>query len=201
MTFRLEEKIFIENFNLFEFKKWLALKGGKVLFPKRIINSVYFDNNLKMYTDSVEGVTPRKKIRIRAYECEKFLYSIKFNKEIKTTFYNYRDKKVQKYYLKKNTLNNSIFDETYGICNPILNVVYERSYYQLNDVRLTIDENIKYFLVSNGIISNFGIKEKEKVVEIKSNNINAHDYLKSLLPLPRSRFSKYCRGVELLNLY
>ena len=45
------------------------------------------------------------------------------------------------------------------------------------------------------------IKEKEKVVEIKSNNINAHDYLKSLLPLPRSRFSKYCRGVELLNLY
>jgi hypothetical protein len=73
MSLRLEEKIFIKDLNLFKFKKWLFAHGAKILYPKRIVNSIYFDNELKMYSDSVEGVTvPRKKIRIRAYDNEKF---------------------------------------------------------------------------------------------------------------------------------
>ena len=67
MNFRLEEKISINNFNVFDFKKWLFSKGAKILYPSRIINSIYFDNNLKMYSDSNEGTVPRKKIRIREY--------------------------------------------------------------------------------------------------------------------------------------
>ena len=40
--------------------------SGKILYPERNINSVYFDNdNLSMYHDSIEGSVPRKKIRIR----------------------------------------------------------------------------------------------------------------------------------------
>ena len=67
MSFRIEEKISINNFNVFEFKKWLFSKGAKTLYPQRIINSIYFDNKLRMYSDSNEGIVPRKKIRIRSY--------------------------------------------------------------------------------------------------------------------------------------
>ena len=77
MSFRLEEKISIDNFNIFDFKKWLFSKGAKILYPPRIINSIYFDNNLKMYCDSNEGTVPRKKIRIRTYQTKNFLILIK----------------------------------------------------------------------------------------------------------------------------
>lgn len=200
MSFRQEEKIFIEKINLFEFKKWLILKGAKILFPQRIINSVYFDNNYKMYQDSVEGITPRKKIRIRSYDVKSFLNAKKFSKEVKITYYNYRDKKVENYYVNSKKLNFSINDEDYGVCKPILNVIYVRNYFIFKSIRITLDEDINYFLIKNGKISNFGIKDKEKIIEIKSSNLKNNDYLKNLIPLPRSRFSKYCRGIELFNI-
>ena len=38
------------------------------LYDNRVINSVYFDNNkFEIYHDSVEGISPRKKIRLRYY--------------------------------------------------------------------------------------------------------------------------------------
>ena len=84
MSFRLEEKISYKNFNLFEFKKWLFENNAIKLYPPRIINSVYFDNNFKMYEDSVEGIVPRKKIRVRTYNTSNFFLSTKgFKKETK----------------------------------------------------------------------------------------------------------------------
>ena len=60
MNFRLEEKISYKNFNIFEFKKWLIANNAKSLYPSRIINSVYFDKNFKMYDDSIEGLCQKK---------------------------------------------------------------------------------------------------------------------------------------------
>ena len=38
------------------------------LFPDRHVSSVYFDNReLKIYQDSMKGLLPRKKFRIRNY--------------------------------------------------------------------------------------------------------------------------------------
>ena len=68
MSFRFEKKA------LFHFSDYNNLKNlifnlkGSILYPKRKIESLYFDNyNYQAFTDSEEGVLPRKKIRIRNY--------------------------------------------------------------------------------------------------------------------------------------
>ena len=61
MSFRIEEKINIHKNNSIFLKNWLSENNAKVLFPPRIISSIYFDNdNFEMYHNSIEGVLPRK---------------------------------------------------------------------------------------------------------------------------------------------
>ncbi len=199
MSFRLEEKISYKNFDVFEFKKWLIYNNAKSLFPSRVINSIYFDNNFKMYDDSVEGTVPRKKIRVRTYSTNNFFSSQKnFKKEIKHTYYNYRSKKTNKFVFDKNNFFVGIYDQDYGNCKPILNVVYQRSYFKIFNIRLTLDENITYRKINNRSLSNISMRDKEYVVELKTGNINNIDFLKEMFPIPRTRFSKYCRGIEIL---
>ena len=68
MTFRIEEKLYIRPEHLIDFKEFLVKRSAKQIYQPRTIKSLYFDNlNLDMYNDSIEGVVPRKKIRIREY--------------------------------------------------------------------------------------------------------------------------------------
>jgi len=68
VSFRKEIKSIIVKNKLNLLKKWISENNGKILFPQRRINSIYFDNShLSMYHDSIEGCVPRKKIRIRNY--------------------------------------------------------------------------------------------------------------------------------------
>ena len=72
MSFRIEQKILIEKNQIIEFKKLYKEKSIKKLYPSRIIRSLYLENlNKDMYANSIEGVVPRKKIRIRNYPNEK----------------------------------------------------------------------------------------------------------------------------------
>ena len=84
MSFRTENKFILPKKKLFEFKHWLNKNSYNILFEKRHINSIYFDSkNFMIYKDSVEGTTPRKKIRIRTYSEFFFDKNNKFNLEIK----------------------------------------------------------------------------------------------------------------------
>ena len=72
MSFRIEEKLYIKSEHIIDFKEFLIKKSAKKIFHPRLIRSLYFDNlNLDMYNDSLEGLVPRKKIRIRKYPDEK----------------------------------------------------------------------------------------------------------------------------------
>ena len=85
MSFRREEKLRVASGKIFQLKKWISQNKGYTIYPTRIINSVYFDNyNYSMYNESIEGVTPRKKIRLRSYD-NNFAFNKKVNKEIKIT--------------------------------------------------------------------------------------------------------------------
>mgnify|MGYP001338680013 CR=1 FL=1 len=68
MSFRKEIKLILNRRKSLDFKKMIFSKGAVEMYPKRKISSLYFDN-LKgdMYRDSIEGTTPRKKIRVRHY--------------------------------------------------------------------------------------------------------------------------------------
>jgi len=198
MTFRIEEKISFVDFNLFAFKKWLFSNKAKILHPSRIINSIYFDNKLKMFSDSNEGIVPRKKIRIRTYETKNFFFiRNNYQKETKITYYNYRYKNVENYFFNLKKFHSGLYDLDYGDCKPNLNVFYKRNYFKIFNTRITLDEEINYRLIKNNKLSNFSIKDKSFVVEIKSQNINNTDFFKQIFPIARTRFSKYCRGIVL----
>ena len=68
MSFRIEEKLSIDRSRIIDFKSFLTNKTVKQIYQPRKIQSLYFENrNYEMYSDSIEGLTPRKKIRIRNY--------------------------------------------------------------------------------------------------------------------------------------
>ena len=195
MSFRIEEKLLI-NFNqIFELKKWLSDKKYYKLYPDRKIKSLYFDNlNNQMFSDSEEGITPRKKIRIRNYPNSKNQQFF-FEKKISSPDGRFKEKKI---------LNNSefeilkkygYFDDYYKSCHPKLFVEYLREYYDVNICRLTIDTQINYTEFKK---LNYTKSDPYVAVEIKANIKSSLDQLLKEFPFQRVRFSKYSRGFDFL---
>jgi len=195
MTFRVEKKLFIKKENLLDFKEKISSIGAINLYKSRKVQSIYFDNiNKDMYNDSIEGLNPRKKIRVRNYpdNINKYFFleykissiegRFKVNKKIS-------HKRFDEFKL------NGIFDKKYGLCKPILNVIYDREYLINSNVRITIDTNIIYNMYNN----NFFKSDKDIVVELKTSINQNIDELFEKFPFQEIRFSKYCNGVDLLN--
>ena len=195
MSYRIEKKLFIQKGNFFEFKKKLIKKGAKKIYKDRKISSLYFDNYKKdMFYDSLEGLTPRKKIRVRKYPndiSKKLLFEIK----ISSVEGRFKTNKLinDKYF--KDIKNKGIFDNKYGICKPVLNVSYMREYFKMDDVRITLDSDIIYELYN----SRFVKKDSQIVAELKTSISKNLDELAEIYPFQEVRFSKYCNGIELFN--
>ena len=178
MSFRKEIKFNLNKLNLEKFLFWIEKEGAEKLHNKRIVNSIYFDNKkLSMYHDSVEGIIPRKKIRMRNYnKNNEFLFE------------------------KKISSQEGLLDSQYGLCKPKIKVSYLRSYFTFKSFRITLDQNINYFKFEKNHSSKFAYKDSEFVAEIKGKNLN-QDFLDNYFPFTSIRFSKYCRGIDLINGY
>ena len=197
MSFRKEEKLRIPLHNIFLLKKMIIKNAGKILYPSRTINSIYFDNQkFSMYNQSIEGVVPRKKIRIRIYNKE-FNRHKDIKKEIKITAVEGRHKTSETIKDFSKIMNFGLLDNNYGICLPVINVIYKRSYYLLKNIRITVDENIYYKKIINKQVSKFSIFDSDCIVELKYNSDKFVDFCNKIFPFQRIRFSKYCRGIEL----
>ena len=70
----------------------------------------------------------------------------------------------------KKLLHRGIYDKDYGVCYPVANIIYERIYYKIKNIRLTIDNNISYRQASKNGASVFTTKDNFSVVEIKYNS-------------------------------
>ena len=195
MSFRIEEKLFIKTENLTEFKEFLLKKSVKNLYHPRTIKSLYFDNNnLDMYNDSIEGMVPRKKIRIRVYpnEGDKNIYLEIKNSSVEGRFKTREILDDKKYNFFK---SNGILDNQYGPCFPNYYVTYEREYSVIDDVRVSIDKNLKYI----DFKTNTYFNDPNTIVELKTSSKKNLDELIQTFPFQRIRFSKYCFAVETLK--
>ena len=124
MSFRIENKYLINNQNHEDFYKFLSNCSAEVLYPRRKISSIYFDNlELQSYRDSVEGLVPRKKIRIRCYPNINETYQ-KDNLEIKINSVEGRYKEIKKNINTEYYFNHGYFDAQYGLCLPIIKIQY-----------------------------------------------------------------------------
>lgn len=191
MSFRKEKKYRISYNEKNILKDKLIQRGMTSIFPRRQINSCYFDsNNFKAFFDSEEGVLPRKKIRIRWYNS-----SIDFTKEIKISSLEGRFKYSNKLNLNslKDVIKHQIFDYDYGILSSKVIVSYVREYYNLENLRITFDYDIIYKYSNNSSL--FSQVDLECVMEVKAPIECSDDYIGNFLHIPSSRFSKYSRGV------
>ena len=197
--FRIENKYKIELNKLDELYKFLNDNKAEVLFPKRFIKSIYFDNNLySSYFDSLEGIVPRKKIRLRSYlNLENFNQNNIFNLEYKIHSVEGRYKTIQDKIDFNKIFKNGILDNFYGLVTPVAEVTYFREYYKLFNLRITVDVKIKYQKFER---SKFYLSQDQVVVEVKSNNINNLNYIDEKIFFMKTRFSKYCNALETLNI-
>ena len=192
MTYRIEKKLFIKKENFFDFKKKLFENGAKRIFKTRKVNSLYFDNlKQDMFQDSIEGLTPRKKIRIRNYPNDEGGFFLET--KISSVEGRFKTNKKISYNNFINFKKRGVFDSKYGICKPILNVRYDREYFKKEDVRITLDYNILYRLYNSKIMR----RDEEIVAELKTSTSKNLDDLFEMYPYQEIRFSKYCNGIKL----
>ena len=192
MSFRKEKKYKLTYSDQKILKKDLFNKGMKFLYPKREVNSVYFDtSDFDFYLNSEEGVLPRKKIRVRWYNKDK----LKIFKEIKISSIEGRFK-INEPFLDFNILfenDYQIIDNEFGILKPQTMITYNREYFTLDNLRLTFDFDIHYKNLSSLNSSNF--YDNECVLEIKTNHETHDDYIEKIIGFPTTRFSKYSRSI------
>ena len=195
MSFRLEKKFTLDTRKYDEFIRYINTIEAKKIYNSRKVFSTYFENDFfSSFKQSEEGVVPRKKIRIRSYNTND--HSLVSKLEIKISAEDSRFKKVERIKSKhqiEKLLNRGFIDRNYGLCKPLLNVSYEREYYQLTDHRITIDKNISYcnFKKKKKIF-----KEPLSIIEFKSDTTKDINLYDNILTSPISRFSKYCRGMN-----
>ena len=192
MSFRVEEKLLINRKQILEFEDFLFKKHAKKIFPSRKIQSLYFENfNEEMYKDSLEGIVPRKKIRVRNYPNDKNL-SLFLEMKISSADGRYKTRKI----IDRNKFNSikklGIYDNQYGVCRPLVYVTYDREYYKIDDVRISIVENINYQLFSGTKLG----YDDSSIVELKTSINKDRDDLLNNFPFQRIRFSKYCNAFE-----
>ena len=69
-------------------------------------------------------------------------------------------------------------------------------YYKIKNARLTVDKKIIYKKFIDKNISNLYTNDNFNVAEIKQPSSIFSNIFNKNFPFDRSRFSKYCRGVE-----
>ena len=117
MSFRIENKYIIDPTKIIFFKKWLNDKKFKIKYPKRRVTSLYLDNkNLTSYKDSIEGIVPRKKIRIRYYGEINNKTKYLLEKKISSIEGRYKVSKIISKSKKDRILRYGLIDKEYGNC-------------------------------------------------------------------------------------
>ena len=192
MSYRKEKKYRVTRSEFHELKNLWLNNGMMPLHSSRQVSSIYFDNNdYMMYHDSEEGILPRKKVRIRWYDD-----NLEFKLEEKFSSIEGRFKTVKRLASVNSfdaALKYTHIDQLYGALLPSLQVSYERSYFSMNGMRITFDNEITYCKLrqSHMLVH----QDPETVIEIKI-PVEINDvFIEKIVPYSTSRFSKYCRGL------
>ena len=215
---RFEIKLVLNQTEFLEFNSWFILNTRfKKAYNSRIVNTIYFDD-LKNSSahDNLSGISFREKYRLRWYG-EKLENSAKFELKRKENRLGYK-KYFNIPFIKKEISSLKIFElakiyeKELSLWNskyffhlfPKIQVQYKREYYEsFNNLRLTIDNNIKYWPAFENYKPFFGMPflYNYNVVELKFSPESYSD-IKNMFRrtklLPK-RHSKYLVGLAILS--
>jgi SPX domain protein involved in polyphosphate accumulation len=208
IKYRYERKYIIPRNNFQEFISSLYSLGYSPSYPLRTINNLYFDNfDFSSTTQNIDGLSKRKKYRIRWYG-QKFEKSHKtIEIKIKDEFLNRKEnftipdlklnsiKDIESFYKNfKNITYECRKFKIYSLMNsrkPTLLNSYNRMYFTdlLQKVRITIDSNLEFV----SPITNLRFKEKFIIIEAKYDRDS--NFINKFNNLSYTRYSKYVKGI------
>ncbi|MDA9586553.1 VTC domain-containing protein [Amylibacter sp.] len=220
-NWRYERKFVVEDLTFGQVEDFIL--GNSYLFKEiynvRQVNNIYFDDiQNTAYYSNIEGLSERKKYRIRWYgellgEIKNSVLEAKVkNATLGTKFHFNINAFIMKRRFDPNIFNN-IFKESDladDICSELLTLApalvnsYQRKYYMSHNglYRVTIDRDISYYYVSPNISHVLTKSDHEGIViEIKYayENDNCLDKLTNQFPFRLGRNSKYVQGVSTIN--
>ena len=161
----------------------------KLIYPERIINSLYLDtSNYKYYFDAVNNDADKTKIRFRQYGSQNQIY---FEKKLNNSIGKFKEKEKVK--IKSlNEVDKILYEG--NTLTPVLKVNYSRKYYSFKNVRITIDDNINYISTKNRTLNKVEKTFDKIIVEFKLFNSNPD--IESLFITNPIAFSKFINGME-----
>ena len=141
-------------------------------YPQRKVNSIYFDDlNCSAIRENLDGVSNKKKIRVRWYgeknKLSKPQLEIKSKKGSETSKKNYLINELNNLkfidYKNLDKINNMVNNKIKSkkIIKPLLSTHYDRQYFISNDykIRATVDYNLQSIYLNNlsqlNIVKNF----------------------------------------------
>lgn len=202
MNFRFEKKIALGNSELNLIEPFLMTHsfGLKSAYPDRLVRNVYFDTlDRYSYNAHVVGVEARSKWRLRAYDQGEWKVLEEKRKMGDHGDKNYLDPRdaINAY---QNNLSLTVAERELF---PVLENRYQRRYFHspLWGIRVTIDTDMQFS--RPGLQTWQQDLEYSAIVEIKYDLENAKtgdQFIKSL-PWRVSRYSKFVRGVRILDGY
>lgn len=200
MNFRFEKKIALGNSELILIEPFLLTHsiGLRSAYPDRVVRNVYFDTlDRYSYNAHVVGVEARSKWRLRAYDQGPWK-----TLEEKRKIGDHGDKV---YFDPKKAIE--AYQNHQGVIIaerelfPVLENYYLRRYFHspLWGIRVTIDSNMNFSRPGSQVWQQD--VEYSAIVEVKYDLENAKtgdQFIKSL-PWRVSRYSKYVRGVRIID--
>ncbi len=208
---RNEKKlVFLESENYMI--NFFGFLGFKEIFNKRNINSIYFETfNFKDLRDTIDGEKYRSKLRMRWYG-ETFGDKITpiLENKIKINNQNFKVKQklnevsffneISAYKIQNLIKNSNILEKNiqfqFKIRRPNILISYIRRYFVYNDIRITLDTNLKSknFYRSKKINKiQFAAKKKFSIMEMKYKDEGFEDVKKITSKIKNrvKKFSKY----------
>ena len=180
-----------------------------VQYPKRKINSLYFDDlNYSSINENLDGISEKKKYRIRWYGSKNKLHNPVFEIKTRKNFEVYKRlfnlKKLNNLFIFKyenldfikEFLNNQYrFNKT---IYPILTTHYDREYFISNNglVRATLDYNLQsVFVKENNDLNINRNYYSNTILEIKY-DVNLDKYVRDNLKSISTRLSRNSKFVS-----
>ena len=221
--FRYERKYVISHSSLSEIEAHIGLHPAMFteIYHQRYVNNIYFDTiGYKNYFDNVDGISSRKKFRIRWYgDLMGEISTPKLEIKIKHGALGEKESFSLMPFMFNTKLNiqtiQSVFDQSeipeslcfqLSILKPILVNRYSRRYYQSRDkkIRVTVDTDVEYdrFDPHYNYFVQYPKKHWNIVLEMKypaKEEIHVKD-LSVYLPFRFDKNSKYVNGVELIYM-
>ncbi|MBF0444358.1 MAG: VTC domain-containing protein [Magnetococcales bacterium] len=215
---RFERKISIHRDRQFRLEEMIKLIPGgfSVKYEPRRVNSIYFDTlGWHMLKANIDGISKRKKVRIRWYGIESCQnIDAKLELKHKTDLLGHKDRfnmlvTELKTTQRVNGINRWIKDSqlpenielSLSTLQPVLLVQYTRQYFSSADgvSIITLDRDLCYTPYDlRGICHIRSYKSDSLVVEIKSDEAKEDiaGVLCKYLPFRLTKNSKYVNGIE-----